>query len=421
MVESKKVSVFLPTYQSIKTIDGTMRSVLEQSHADLTLFVFDDGSTDGTQAVLDRWAAADSRVKLKKATQNQGIGASILKFFKEVLHPYIAFIGHDDLWMPNHLESGLKALGENPEWSGCFSDFAIIDEKGEVLKNPPQLFDHAAISNRSRPQQLLSLLESNKLCAAAGIFRTLDMAQWVPRVKSNYLQDWNVWLVLCFVGEIGFDPVQSAQYRVHHSNLSRSRSCPGSAYRERRSILLDLLSERHDSYWLELLESEALLNEFVSLFCRLSRNEALDLGWTLLEWLERLKGQSQRLQVCMGGWHAALRWERGDLEWSVSEGARVTVLKQIHESGFKLASVWALAITKIEMPSTLAPIVYRIGPLLRMSVAELTQRNSVTRRICFYFNTSVYDSLRLAERVLEVVRCGRMTNISVAKIKGRFS
>ena len=91
------VSVNIPVYNDEKYIGETLLSALNQTYRDLEIVVVDDGSTDRTAEIIKSFS--DSRIKYYYQT-NQGIGATRNKAIEHSSGKYIAFLDHDDLWMP---------------------------------------------------------------------------------------------------------------------------------------------------------------------------------------------------------------------------------------------------------------------------------------------------------------------------------
>ncbi|MET4699513.1 glycosyltransferase involved in cell wall biosynthesis [Constrictibacter sp. MBR-5] len=100
---SPLVSVVMPVRNGAAFVDDAVASVLAQTHQRLELIVVDDGSTDDTAAIVERWAARDGRVRLLQQPHrgqpealNTGIGAAQGAF--------IGRIDHDDLCHPERFE-----------------------------------------------------------------------------------------------------------------------------------------------------------------------------------------------------------------------------------------------------------------------------------------------------------------------------
>ncbi len=94
------VSVIVPTYNRGETIRAAIASVQRQTFADWELIVVDDGSTDGTSALIE---GSDPRLVLIRQ-KNQGVNGARNTGMLRARGQYIAFLDSDDEWLPHHLE-----------------------------------------------------------------------------------------------------------------------------------------------------------------------------------------------------------------------------------------------------------------------------------------------------------------------------
>src|SRR5208283_2414591 len=69
------ITVIMPVYNGALTLDRAVRSVVAQQFADWEIVAVDDGSTDDTWDILQRWAAADNRIRIARSEENRGISA----------------------------------------------------------------------------------------------------------------------------------------------------------------------------------------------------------------------------------------------------------------------------------------------------------------------------------------------------------
>lgn len=82
------LSVVMPVFNEVATIEAIIAAVLDQRPVQ-ELLVIDDGSQDGTRAVLERLAPATPRLRLFLQEVNQGKGAALRKGFREATAPYV--------------------------------------------------------------------------------------------------------------------------------------------------------------------------------------------------------------------------------------------------------------------------------------------------------------------------------------------
>lgn len=105
------VSVIMATYNRAELLPYSIGSVRWQSHADWELIVVADGCTDDTVATVEAMAAADPRIRLAELAVNSGEQSIANNAgLAQARGRFIAFLNHDDLWLPDHLERALAAI-----------------------------------------------------------------------------------------------------------------------------------------------------------------------------------------------------------------------------------------------------------------------------------------------------------------------
>lgn len=123
------VSVLIPTYNRAYIIAASIDSVLAQTYQNVEIVVVDDGSTDDTPAVLEKYG---SRIRYI-FQQNAGLAAARNTGLAAARGEYIAFQDSDDIWLPNKLEMQMAVMREHPELSLVWTDMTSIDPGGNVV------------------------------------------------------------------------------------------------------------------------------------------------------------------------------------------------------------------------------------------------------------------------------------------------
>ena len=105
------VSVIIPVYNSGKYIEQCIQSALTQTWQNIELIIVDDGSTDGSLAIIAKYE--NDRVKIF-SQENKGSGAARNKGLAEARGEYIQFLDSDDLLSPDKIEKQLTLLLQHP-------------------------------------------------------------------------------------------------------------------------------------------------------------------------------------------------------------------------------------------------------------------------------------------------------------------
>lgn len=113
-MRSPKVSVVIGAYNCGKFIEDTVNSVIDQTFRDWELVIVDDGSSDDTS---DRVRSiTDERIRLIRLEKNSGRPAISRNVgIKNSNGEFIAFLDHDDMWLPEKLEKQVRFMEQNKD------------------------------------------------------------------------------------------------------------------------------------------------------------------------------------------------------------------------------------------------------------------------------------------------------------------
>jgi len=130
-VPGPMVSVVIPVYNGEQVLQACLRSVMAQDVADMEIIVVDDGSTDGTWALLQRLAAGDARIRPVHQA-NGGVSTARNRALQECTGEYIRFVDADDVLPPG----SMKALLDKARQNGSDLVIAGYTEVVGPVRNP---------------------------------------------------------------------------------------------------------------------------------------------------------------------------------------------------------------------------------------------------------------------------------------------
>ena len=129
-MQSVKVSVIMPAYNSEVYIRESIDSVLAQTFADFELIVVDDGSTDTTAAIAESYS--DSRIRLIRQP-NRGVSVARNTGLEASQGQFITFLDSDDLYYPDFLKT-LHRLIQSNQTEMSFSNYSESDRAEDMQK-----------------------------------------------------------------------------------------------------------------------------------------------------------------------------------------------------------------------------------------------------------------------------------------------
>lgn len=122
----KKVTAIVPAYNADRYISGAIESVLGQTYKNIDLIVIDDGSTDRTGEVVQRYGSRVRYIRQDNGGPSKARNTGIRAADSEL----IAFLDADDIWLPEKIQAQVDLLEDNPDLGLVFCDAEFMDEKG---------------------------------------------------------------------------------------------------------------------------------------------------------------------------------------------------------------------------------------------------------------------------------------------------
>lgn len=183
---SDLISIVMPSYNTAKYIEASIRSILAQTYTDWELIIVDDCSTDDTDSIVARFD--DARIKYLKNEKNSGAAISRNRALREAKGKWIAFLDSDDIWVPDKLEKQLRFMKDN-NYAFTYTDY-MIQLNGEWL---PYVYTGPKVVNKRRMYNycyfstitVMYDRERIGLVQIADIRKNNDYAMWLQIIEKS--------------------------------------------------------------------------------------------------------------------------------------------------------------------------------------------------------------------------------------------
>ncbi|RYY90209.1 MAG: glycosyltransferase [Chitinophagaceae bacterium] len=220
-MNNPKVSIVLPVYNAERFLKEALDSLVYQTFADFEVLAIDDGSTDGSAAIIK--AYSDHRIQYLQNDRNRGIVYTLNRGIDLARGTYLARMDADDICHPERLAAQVDYLKENSSIAVVASFVDMIDADGQPL--PPWQDDREHYlpgTIRAR------LLRTNCIAHPSIMARTAVMRSYHFRAEQKEAEDYDLWLRMVADGlQIGKVQRPLLRYRVLTSGLTRKENLSG--------------------------------------------------------------------------------------------------------------------------------------------------------------------------------------------------
>ena len=125
--KSRSISVVIPLYNKEREIERALRSVLSQSLMPGEIIVVDDGSTDGSRAIVERIMTKNPNAGIRLITeQNSGVSAARNRGISAAKGEYIALLDGDDWWLSGYIAEVCRMMEYYPDAEAYSTAFHIV-------------------------------------------------------------------------------------------------------------------------------------------------------------------------------------------------------------------------------------------------------------------------------------------------------
>jgi glycosyltransferase involved in cell wall biosynthesis len=226
------VSVIIPCYNSQEYVSQTIDWVLASSYKNIEIIIIDDGSTDRSVEIVDKYVKSHKNVAVY-IQKNQGVSVARNLGISKAKGVYIMPVDSDDMICETYIEEAVKVLESNPE-------VKVVTAEGEFFGNK---------SGRIiLPDFDLNLLARKNLLSVCALYRKSDWERiggYCPKLFGR--EDWDFWIsMLKDGGEVVKLPILGYKYRIR-TNSKRIRT------RRLKQEINDILNSRHADFYKKVL------------------------------------------------------------------------------------------------------------------------------------------------------------------------
>jgi glycosyltransferase involved in cell wall biosynthesis len=182
------VTVVLPVYNSERTLDTAVASILGQTFSELDVVIINDGSTDGTLRLMQELAARESRVSLISNVTNRGIAAAFNCGWRVAKGDFIAIQHADDISLPTRLAEQVAYLTSHPQIDVLGTGAYLVTGDGTPLGECYRPENHEDI--------ISNIYRRNVLLNPSIVMRRrfLDNTNGCDESLGSFAEDTDLWL-----------------------------------------------------------------------------------------------------------------------------------------------------------------------------------------------------------------------------------
>ncbi|BAY34725.1 filamentous hemagglutinin outer membrane protein [Nostoc carneum NIES-2107] len=208
---SLPISIVITNYNREHFLGEAIASVLRQTWRDFELLVWDDGSTDNSVAIAQKYAQKDRRVRVV-AAPHQGITAARRDAIAQTTGTYIGWVDSDDYLAPTALEKTVTILNRQPEIGFVYTDYLDVDDKSKVIR-----YGRRSLIPYSQERLLVDFMTFQFRLIRRSIYDLVDGFNGSP----DYAEDYDLCLRLSEVTQVAHIQQPLYYYRHHAGNITK--------------------------------------------------------------------------------------------------------------------------------------------------------------------------------------------------------
>jgi glycosyltransferase involved in cell wall biosynthesis len=269
-----------------------LESILAQDFTDMEILIADDASTDGSVALVERYAARDSRIRWWKNPNNLGLARNFNCCLRAAKGEYIKYVLQDDkLISPLAIRKMVEVLDNHRKVSLVGSASQILDGHSQVT----EVRDYFKPGIMDGRQTIVRCAEplSNMIGEPSVVMFRREQAARGYNEQLRQLLDFDLWFHLLEQGRFAYVAEPLCAFRRHAAQQTR-KNCQSGETKDEGAILLTYY---HTRPWLrEMMTRRAIFTQIYLLrrqrgtrarALRAELKQTLGTGWYVVFWLRR--------------------------------------------------------------------------------------------------------------------------------------
>ena len=231
---SDEILVLMATYNGERYLDEQLESIFNQKNVEVKVLARDDGSTDATTSILDKWSKSNNLEWYTGEHLNAQFGFYDLMIHANNLpYKYYAFSDQDDIWDQDKLEVALNSLHNMDNNQPClyYCGQKLVDETGNYLDT-----HYLNIKRELKTKFIFS-----DIAGCTAVFNK-KLLKKVISYKPSYMMMHDTWIFkicLCLGGNVYVDKDPHISYRQHNHNTVGLRNSLDSKIRRAKTYIFD--------------------------------------------------------------------------------------------------------------------------------------------------------------------------------------
>lgn len=226
MKHNPLVSVIIPAYNHELYIEEALQSVVNQTYPNIELIVINDGSTDGTAGIIEKFIQVNNERNIQYVNkENEGVCKTLNKGLNMSTGDYVAFLASDDLWLPDRVSIQLEFMEQNQNIGMLFSDawFLRFNSQTDIKWSDYKQGINNYFKNGIQNTDMYMLLLTRAIIPALTVLIKKQVLDKVGFFDENLVyEDDDMWLRIAREYPIAYIDMPLALYRLHDSNISNN-------------------------------------------------------------------------------------------------------------------------------------------------------------------------------------------------------